>query len=66
MVVNITGSSSKIIHVDPLQDGDMKRRKPDNSVMREILGRELITIEEGIKKILDKGLFELKNMDNDN
>jgi len=30
----------------------MTRRQPDNSKMKAILGRELITVEEGIKKLL--------------
>ena len=39
----------------------MRRRQPDNSDMKQLLGRELISIEDGIKKILHQGLFELKD-----
>lgn len=52
-VIDITGSSSKIIHLDPLKEGDMTRRQPDNSKMLSILGRNLITIDEGICKVLE-------------
>ena len=58
MVIKLTGSKSKIIHVEPLKDGDMKRRQPDNSDMKLLLNRELIVLEEGIKRVLKEGLFE--------
>jgi nucleoside-diphosphate-sugar epimerase len=51
-IIEITGSKSKIIHLPPLKDGDMTRRQPDNSKMRELLGRDLLPYTEGIKKIL--------------
>jgi len=60
LIIKITGSKSKIVFLPPLKDGDMTRRCPDNSTMKKILlQRELIPLEVGIKKILDKGLFEL-------
>ena len=59
-IVKITGSQSKIVNLPPLKDGDMTRRCPDNSTMLQVLlQRELVPLEIGIKKILDKGLFEL-------
>lgn len=58
-IIRLTGSKSKIIHLPPLKDGDMKRRCPDNSMMQKVLNRKLIPLEEGIKRILDQGLFEL-------
>jgi UDP-glucose 4-epimerase len=63
IVIKITGSKSKIIHVDPLKEGDMMRRKPDNSDMINLLERDLISVEEGIKRILNEGLFELNLKD---
>lgn len=35
----------------------MTRRQPDNTKMKKILGRELISIEEGIKKLLENTNF---------
>lgn len=60
IIVRLTKSKSKIIFLPPLKEGDMTRRLPDNARMRELLGRELIPIEEGIKKMLEEGLFENK------
>lgn len=52
-IIEITGSVSSIIHLNPLKEGDMTRRQPDNSKMLHVLNRKLITIEEGIEKILN-------------
>ncbi|WP_448697814.1 NAD-dependent epimerase/dehydratase family protein [Mucilaginibacter sp. AW1-3] len=52
-VIKLTESSSHILHLDPLEEGDMTRRQPDNSKMLKILNRNLLTIEEGINKILE-------------
>lgn len=52
VVIAATGSSSKIVHLPPLKEGDMSRRLPDISKMKSILQRELITLEEGIKTLL--------------
>jgi UDP-glucuronate decarboxylase len=51
-VIAIANSSSKIIHLPPLKEGDMLRRCPDTSKMRAILGRELISLESGITKLI--------------
>ncbi len=61
-IIKITNSNSEIIFLPPLKDGDMKRRCPDNGVMvNQLLQRELVPLEEGIKNILETGLFELSN-----
>jgi len=52
-VIKITNSLSAVIHLAPLEEGDMTRRQPDNSKMLGILNRDLLTIEEGITKILE-------------
>jgi UDP-glucose 4-epimerase len=61
IIIRLTGSKSKIIHVDPLKEGDMRRRLPDNSDMKKLLNRDLIDIETGIKRIIETGLFELRD-----
>ncbi len=58
IVVNLTSSNSKIIHLSALPEGDMTRRQPDITKMKSILGRQLITIEEGLKNLL---VFKKKN-----
>ena len=51
-IIRLTNSKSVIKHVDPLKDGDMTRRLPDNHKMLALLNRPLITLEEGIKRII--------------
>ena len=48
LCIKKTNSKSNIIHLPPLPEGDMSRRMPDNSKMKKILGRDLISIENGI------------------
>ena len=50
LVIERLGSTSQIAHKPPLKEGDMRRRVPDNNKMREALGRELISIEEGVDR----------------
>lgn len=51
-VIALTGSGSKVVHLPPLEEGDMTRRMPDNSRMRELLGRDLLPLQEGLKRVL--------------
>lgn len=55
-IIEITGSSSKLVYLPPLEEGDMKKRKPDISKMRVLLGRELLPLREGIKHLIENGL----------
>lgn len=57
LTIQITGSSSKIIHLPPLKEGDMTRRQPDNSKMKKILNRKLVSIDEGIKLMMKDKRF---------
>ena len=50
-IIKITNSKSKIKFLPPLDEGDMMRRCPDTSKMKKILNRDLISLEEGIKKL---------------
>ena len=59
-IIRITGSRSKIIFVPALTEGDMSRRKPDNSTMMQLLNRELLPLEKGIQKILENPAFILE------
>ena len=52
-IISLTGSSSKIIHLPPLPEGDMTRRMPDNSKMLNILDKQLISLEDGVKTMMD-------------
>jgi len=52
-IIRITGSKSKIEHLPSLKEGDMTRRKPDITKMKNILNRPLVNIEEGIRRLAD-------------
>ncbi|MBX2980736.1 MAG: NAD-dependent epimerase/dehydratase family protein [Flavobacteriales bacterium] len=52
LIVDITGSSSKIVHLPPLEEGDMTRRMPDVTRMRALLGREPLPLRTGLERIL--------------
>ena len=56
-IIRITNSKSKIVFKAPLEEGDMQRRFPDITKMRKLLNRELLPIDDGIKKILDNPHF---------
>jgi len=52
IIISITGSMSTIVHLPALKEGDMTRRQPDNTKMLKLLNRDLLTIEQGITRIL--------------
>ncbi len=60
-IIKITGSKSVIKHVPPLPEGDMTRRCPDNSEMLKVIQRPLISLEQGIRKMIDDGFFDYLN-----
>ena len=60
LIIDITGSRSKLVFLPPLKEGDMTRRYPDITKMRKILNRPLVSLEEGIKKILETGLLDME------
>jgi nucleoside-diphosphate-sugar epimerase len=57
LIIKKTNSNSKIVYLDPLKDGDMTRRQPDINKMKTILNRELLTLNEGLDKIIKSGRF---------
>jgi UDP-glucose 4-epimerase len=57
LVIEVTESKSKIVHLPPLPEGDMSRRKPDIGKMRSLLGRDLLPIAEGIKRTFASGKY---------
>jgi UDP-glucuronate decarboxylase len=52
-IIKLTNSKSEIIHLPPLEEGDMARRCPDTSKMKHVLNRELVPLEEGLLKLID-------------
>jgi UDP-glucose 4-epimerase len=58
-IIALTGSTSKIVHLPALKEGDMTRRQPDNSKMKNLLGRELLPLEDGLKKVISNTKYIL-------
>jgi UDP-glucose 4-epimerase len=56
-IVRLTKSSSEIVHLPALEEGDMSRRCPDATKMRQILGRPPITLDEGLQKLIASAEF---------
>jgi len=52
LIIEVTGSTSKIVHLPALEEGDMTRRMPDVTRMRKLLGRELLPLRTGLERIL--------------
>ncbi len=51
-MVELTGSSSQIVHLPALPEGDMTRRKPDITKMSGVLNRPLTGLREGMYKLI--------------
>ena len=65
LIIKLTGSKSKIVHLPALKEGDMVRRCPDISKMKKILKRDLLPVEQGIKVLLESDMFKkLNNLEN--
>jgi len=58
-IIALTGSKSKIVFGPSLSEGDMTRRMPDTHKMSKLLNRKAITLEEGLKKLLNDTRFIL-------
>ncbi|MBY0435304.1 MAG: NAD-dependent epimerase/dehydratase family protein [Cyclobacteriaceae bacterium] len=54
LIIQLTGSKSKIEFLPPLKEGDMTRRLPDARKMKKILNRNLLSLEAGLKDVLEK------------
>ncbi|MCF8256753.1 MAG: NAD-dependent epimerase/dehydratase family protein [Flavobacteriales bacterium] len=56
-VIKVTGSSSKLVHLPELVEGDMTRRLPDTTKMRELLRRQPKSLEDGLRIVIEQGQF---------
>ena len=57
IIIKVTGSSSKLLHLPALEEGDMTRRLPDTSKMQELLSREVTPLEKGLEQVIQHGQF---------
>jgi UDP-glucose 4-epimerase len=53
LVIEETGSRSKIAYLPKLPEGDMTRRLPDISLMRQILRRPLTPLRDGMRQTIE-------------
>lgn len=51
-IIKVTNSSSRIIHLPPLPEGDMTRRQPDVANMNLLLKRSFISLQDGLSRII--------------
>jgi UDP-glucose 4-epimerase len=58
-IIRLTNSKSKIVHLPALKEGDMTRRQPDTTKMKRLLAHETISLEAGLKKLLDNTSYIL-------
>ena len=58
-IIRLTNSKSEIVHLPALKEGDMSRRQPDTFKMKQLLNKETITLEEGLKKLLENTSYIL-------
>ena len=58
--MDLNNSDQKIIHLPPLEEGDMRRRLPDNRKMLDIIQRPLISLDEGLKSLIAQPQYILK------
>lgn len=57
IIIELTNSKSEILHLPALKEGDMRRRLPNISRMKEILNRPLMSLEDGLAKMLEDDVF---------
>lgn len=52
VIIELTGSKSRLVHLPPLEEGDMTRRMPDITRMRQLLGRDPMPLRQGLTRVL--------------
>ena len=60
-IQEVCDTTSKIVHLPPLKEGDMSRRQPNLSRMVQLLNRPHITLTEGLRKIVESDVFHVLN-----
>lgn len=57
IVISVVGSNSGVKYLPALEEGDMTRRLPDVSKMRQLLAREPKSLEEGLRILINDPKF---------
>lgn len=58
-VIDLTNSQSEIVFLPPLDEGDMSRRNPDTNKMKTLLDENMVDLDEGINRLLEKSFYLL-------
>ena len=58
-VIDMTNSKSELVFLPPLDEGDMSRRNPDTLKMKTLLKKDMMSLDEGLQKLLDKSFYLL-------
>lgn len=58
-IIKVAKSKSKIVHLPPLEEGDMSRRQPDTRKMLDLLEREPRSLAEGLEIVIKNPSFFL-------
>jgi len=59
-IIKLCKSKSPIEYLPALNEGDMPRRMPDATKMKNLLNRNLVTLEEGLQKIIESNYYKQK------
>ncbi len=59
-IIKQTNSRSSIVHLPALAEGDMTRRRPDVTKMKELLNHEFTSLEEGLNLIMKNSQYVLQ------
>ena len=59
-IIKQTNSRSAIVHLPALAEGDMTRRRPDVTKMKDLLNRDFTSLESGLNLILKNSKYVLQ------
>ena len=59
-IIKQTNSRSAIVHLPALAEGDMTRRRPDVTKMKDLLNRDFTSLESGLNLILKNSHYVLQ------
>lgn len=59
-IIKHTNSRSAIVHLPALAEGDMTRRRPDVTKMKELLNRDFTSLEAGLNMIMQNSQYVLQ------
>lgn len=52
LIIKLTGSKSKVLYLPALEEGDMTRRRPDITKMKQLLKSPMMSLEKGLKEVI--------------